>query len=83
MAIFSTIRRSFLRALKPLVDHIHSVGLRFGIYSDAGYKTCGGFPGSLGYEYQDARTYAEWGVDYLKVRLSAIPGLRVPLTATD
>ena len=35
-------------------------------YSDAGYLTCGGFPGSLGYEYQDARQYAAWGVDYLK-----------------
>ena len=56
----------FPSGIKPLADHIHSVGLKFGIYSDAGYMTCGGFPGSLGYEYQDARTYAEWGVDYLK-----------------
>ena len=56
----------FPSGIKPLVDHIHSVGLKFGIYSDAGYMTCGGYPGSLGYEYQDARTYAEWGVDYLK-----------------
>ena len=56
----------FPSGIKSLVDHIHSVGLKFGIYSDAGYLTCGGFPGSLGYEYQDARTYAEWGVDYLK-----------------
>jgi len=56
----------FPSGIKALVDHIHSVGLKFGIYSDAGYMTCGGFPGSLGYEYQDARTYADWGVDYLK-----------------
>ncbi|MBC8094238.1 MAG: glycoside hydrolase family 27 protein, partial [Akkermansiaceae bacterium] len=41
-------------------------GLKLGIYSDAGAKTCGGKPGSRGYEYQDARTYAEWGIDYLK-----------------
>ncbi len=59
-------KEKFPSGIKPLVDHIHSVGLKFGIYSDAGYMTCGGFPGSLGYEYQDARTYAEWGVDYLK-----------------
>ena len=56
----------FPSGIKSLADHIHREGLKFGIYSDAGYKTCGGFPGSLGYEYQDARTYAEWGVDYLK-----------------
>ena len=56
----------FPSGIKSLVDHIHSVELKFGIYSDAGYMTCGGFPGSLGYEYQDARTYADWGVDYLK-----------------
>lgn len=59
-------KEKFPSGIKPLIDHIHSVGLKFGIYSDAGYMTCGGFPGSLGYEYQDARTYAEWGVDYLK-----------------
>lgn len=52
--------------MKALVDYVHSKDLKFGIYSDAGYLTCGGFPGSLGYEYQDARTYAKWGVDYLK-----------------
>ena len=56
----------FPSGIKSLADYIHSKGLKFGIYSDAGYKTCGGFPGSRGYEYQDARTYASWGVDYLK-----------------
>lgn len=59
-------KERFPSGIKNLADHIHSKGLKFGIYSDAGYMTCGGFPGSLGYEYQDARTYAEWGVDYLK-----------------
>lgn len=59
-------REKFPTGMKALADYIHSKGLKFGIYSDAGYKTCGGFPGSRGYEYQDARQYAEWGVDYLK-----------------
>lgn len=56
----------FPSGIKALADYVHSKGLKFGIYSDAGYATCGGFPGSLGYEYQDARQYAAWGVDYLK-----------------
>lgn len=56
----------FPSGIKATADYVHSKGLKFGIYSDAGYLTCGGFPGSLGYEYQDARTYASWGIDYLK-----------------
>lgn len=56
----------FPSGMKALAEYIHSKGLKFGIYSDAGWKTCGGRPGSRGYEYQDALTYAEWGVDYLK-----------------
>jgi alpha-galactosidase len=52
--------------MKPLADYVHSVGLKFGIYSDAGAKTCQGRPAGLGHEYQDARTYASWGLDYLK-----------------
>ena len=56
----------FPSGIKALADYVHSKGLKFGIYSDAGYLTCGGFPGSRGYEYQDARDYAAWGVDYLK-----------------
>ncbi len=56
----------FPSGIRALADYVHSKGLKFGIYSDAGYKTCGGFPGSRGYEYQDSRTYAGWGVDYLK-----------------
>jgi len=56
----------FPSGMKALGDYVHSKGLKFGIYSDAGTKTCQGRPGSRGYEYQDARTYAEWGVDYLK-----------------
>ena len=56
----------FPNGIKALADYVHSKGLKFGIYSDAGTKTCAGRPGSWGYEYQDARQYAAWGVDYLK-----------------
>lgn len=58
--------KRFPSGMKALGDYIHSKGLKFGIYSDVGAKTCGGRPGSRGHEYQDARTYASWGVDYLK-----------------
>jgi alpha-galactosidase len=56
----------FPSGMKALGDYIHSKGLKFGIYSDAGEKTCAGRPGSMGHEYQDALMYAGWGVDYLK-----------------
>jgi alpha-galactosidase len=56
----------FPSGIKALADYIHSKGLKFGIYSDAGWRTCAGRPGSRGYEFQDAMKYAEWGVDYLK-----------------
>ncbi|MET3436699.1 glycoside hydrolase family 27 protein [Sphingomonas sp. 1185] len=59
-------RQRFPGGLKALGDYIHAKGLKFGIYSDAGTKTCGGRPGSQGHEYQDALQYARWGVDYLK-----------------
>ncbi len=52
--------------MKALADFIHERGLRFGVYTDAGPRTCAGFEGSLGREELDARTYAEWGVDYVK-----------------
>jgi alpha-galactosidase len=58
--------KKFPSGMKSLIDYIHSKGLKMGIYSDAGTKTCGEFPGSRGYEYQDAHQYAVWGVDYLK-----------------
>ncbi len=56
----------FPSGMKALGEYIHSKGLKFGIYSCAGSKTCGGHPGSRGHEYQDALMYAQWGVDYLK-----------------
>jgi alpha-galactosidase len=52
--------------MKALGEYIHSRGLKFGMYSSPGLMTCAGFAGSYGYEEQDAKTYAEWGVDYLK-----------------
>ncbi len=58
--------QKFPSGLKALGDYIHSKGLKFGIYSDGGTMTCGCRPGSYGHEYQDAYTYASWGVDYLK-----------------
>jgi alpha-galactosidase len=56
----------FPSGIKALADYIHSKGLKFGIYSDAGTQTCAHRPGSMGHEYQDALQYAAWGVDYLK-----------------
>jgi alpha-galactosidase len=47
--------------MAKLGDYIHSKGLLYGLYSDAGFKTCAGRPGSLGYETIDAQTYASWG----------------------
>ncbi len=56
----------FPAGIKALADYVHSLGLKFGIYSDAGSKTCAGRPGGRGHEFQDALQYAAWGVDYLK-----------------
>jgi alpha-galactosidase len=56
----------FPSGMKALADYVHSKGLKFGLYSDAGTGTCQNRPGSRGYEFQDARQYAAWGVDYLK-----------------
>jgi alpha-galactosidase len=58
--------KRFPSGMKALADYVHSKGLKIGIYSDAGTQTCGGRPGSRGHEYQDAITYAGWGIDYLK-----------------
>jgi alpha-galactosidase len=65
----------FPSGMKALADYVHAKGLKFGIYSDAGAKTCGGHPGSRGREYQDALTYAQWGVDYLKYDWCSTEGL--------
>jgi alpha-galactosidase len=55
--------------MKALADYVHSKGLKLGIYSSPGPQTCARFEGSLGHEEQDAQTYADWGVDYLKYDL--------------
>ena len=52
--------------MKALADYIHSKGLKFGLYNCAGTRTCADYPGTRGYEYQDARFYASQDVDYLK-----------------
>jgi len=57
----------FAGGMKALADYVHAKGLKFGLYTCAGTETCQGRPGSAGYEYIDARTYASWGVDYIKV----------------
>lgn len=56
----------FPSGMSALATYIHNKGLKLGVYSDRGTKTCAGRPGSEGHETQDAKTYASWGVDYLK-----------------
>src|SRR3954471_8873153 len=68
----------FPNGIKPLADYVHSKGLKFGIYTDAGLKTCQGRPGTYGHEEQDARTYASWGVDYVKEDWCNAAGLNAP-----
>lgn len=58
--------KKFPNGMKVVIDYVHSKGLKFGLYNCAGTKTCGGYPGTRGYEYQDARLYASLGIDYLK-----------------
>lgn len=66
--LFVTVTRSLRAYFCHCFDNVFSVrqGLKFGIYEDYGTKTCGGYPGSEGYESVDAKTFADWGVDYLK-----------------
>ncbi len=60
--------------MKALADYVHSKGLKIGIYSSPGPKTCANYEGSMGHEAQDARTYAAWGFDYLKYDLCSASG---------
>lgn len=65
----NTLRPDFTKfpnGMAYVADKMHSMGLGFGMYSDAGKYTCGQYEGSLGYETVDAQTFAGWGVDYLK-----------------
>ena len=65
----------FPSGMKALAEYIHARGLKFGIYSSAGFKTCAGRPASRGREYQDAMVYASWDVDYLKYDWCGTEGL--------
>ena len=56
----------FPHGMKYVADYVHSKGLKFGMYSCCGTHTCAGYPGSFEHEFQDAETFASWGVDYLK-----------------
>lgn len=58
--------KKFPNGMKAVADYVHSKGLKLGIYSDAAQLTCGGYTASYGFEEQDARTFASWGIDYLK-----------------
>ncbi|MEO6707578.1 MAG: glycoside hydrolase family 27 protein [Ginsengibacter sp.] len=58
--------KKFPHGIKAVADYIHSKGFKFGLYNCAGTLTCAKYPGTRGYEYQDARNYAAWDVDYLK-----------------
>ena len=58
--------KRFPHGIKALADYVHSKGMKLGIYSSAGTKTCQGLPASLDHEMTDAKSFASWGVDYLK-----------------
>src|ERR1044071_2564015 len=71
----------FPNGIKAVADYVHSKGLKLGLYTDHGTNTCSSSnpPGSYGYEYVDAMTYASWGVDYLKNDSCKLPTTDVPL----
>ncbi|HEY2848932.1 MAG TPA: alpha-galactosidase [Gemmatimonadaceae bacterium] len=72
----------FPGGIKPVADYVHSKGLKFGIYTDAGHFTCQHRPGSYGYEDLDAKTYASWGVDYVKIDWCNAEGIDAPAQYT-
>jgi alpha-galactosidase len=63
----------FPQGIKPVADYVHRLGLKLGIYEDAGTSTCAHLPGSYGHETQDAEDFASWGVDYVKYDRCNIP----------
>lgn len=65
----------FPQGMKALSDYVHGKGLKFGMYSCAGVRTCADYPGSFEYEFLDAETFASWGVDFLKYDFCYKPGL--------
>ncbi|MEO7976812.1 glycoside hydrolase family 27 protein [Flavobacterium sp.] len=68
----------FPNGMKPVIDYVHSKGLKFGLYNCAGTQTCAGYPGTRGYEYQDARFYAKLGIDFLKYDWCNTKGITAP-----
>ena len=60
-------RKRFPSGMRALADYVHGKGLKLGIYGDWGTFTCGGYPGTLGYAEVDARTFANWTIDSLKL----------------
>lgn len=75
-------KRKFPSGIKYVADYVHARGLKLGIYAGAGTKNCSGLPGSLGYEEQDVRQFASWGVDFIKVDWCATDGLDAKTTYT-
>lgn len=63
----------FPSGIKALADYVHDKGLKIGIYSDAAQLTCGGYTASYGFEKQDAKTFANWEIDYLKYDYCGAP----------
>ncbi|WP_370071621.1 NEW3 domain-containing protein [Streptacidiphilus sp. MAP5-3] len=70
----------FPHGMAYIGQQLHKLGLKFGIYEDAGTQTCGGFPGSMGHWQQDADLFASWGVDYVKLDGCNVP---TPTGQTD
>ena len=66
-------KEKFPHGMKYISDYIHSKGMKFGMYTDVGLKTCAGYPASFGHEFVDAKTFASWGVDYLKCDFGYFP----------
>lgn len=69
----------FPSGMRALADYIHSLGMKFGMYSCAGMRTCAGYPASFDREFIDAQTFADWGVDYLKYDFCFFPHDRNPM----
>lgn len=68
----------FPNGMKAVIDYVHNKGLKFGLYNCAGTQTCAGYPGTRGYEYQDARFYAKLGIDFLKYDWCNTKGITAP-----
>jgi len=66
-------RNKFPEGMKATADYVHEKGLKFGMYSCAGVRTCAGYPSSYGHEFEDARQFASWGVDFLKYDFCNFP----------